>query len=90
MRLRILGAAGEVTGSNYILETGTSRLMIDCGIFQGGNEDRNSEPLDFDPSTIDAVILTHAHLDHTGRVPLLVKMGFNGKVIATTPTVELT
>ncbi len=90
IRLRVLGAAGEVTGSNYILESGQYRLMVDCGLFQGGDEDRNREPFDFDPSTIDAVLLTHAHLDHTGRVPLLVRMGFRGKVIATAPTVDLT
>jgi metallo-beta-lactamase family protein len=64
--------------------------MVDCGLFQGGDGDRNRESFDFDPSTIDAVLLTHAHLDHTGRVPLLVKMGFKGKVIATAPTVDLT
>jgi metallo-beta-lactamase family protein len=90
MRLRILGAAEEVTGSNYILETGKSRIMIDCGLYQGKSEEKNSEPLDFDPTTIDAILITHAHLDHTGRVPFLVKTGFSGKVIATAPTVELT
>ncbi len=90
IRLRVLGAAGEVTGSNYILESGGTRLMVDCGLHQGGNEYKNREPFAFDPSTIDAVLLTHAHLDHTGRVPLLVKMGFKGKVIATAPTVDLT
>jgi len=90
MRLRILGAAGEVTGSSYLLEAGSSRLIVDFGLHQGGNEERNSEPLEFDPKTVNAVLLTHAHLDHTGRVPLLVKRGFKGKVIATAPTVELT
>lgn len=90
MRLRILGAAEEVTGSSYILESGNKRIMIDCGLFQGKSEDKNSDPPDFDPSTIDVILLTHAHLDHTGRVPLLVKMGFSGQVIATAPTVELT
>ncbi|MDO9508556.1 MAG: MBL fold metallo-hydrolase [Thermovirgaceae bacterium] len=90
MRLRVLGAAGEVTGSSYLLEAGPSRVIVDYGLHQGGNEDRNSEPLEFDPTSIDAVLLTHAHLDHTGRVPLLVKKGFKGKIIATSPTVELT
>ncbi|GAB6280516.1 MAG: MBL fold metallo-hydrolase [Thermovirga sp.] len=89
MRLRVLGAAGEVTGSSYLLEAGKSRIIVDFGLHQGGNERRNSEPLEFDPTSVDAVLLTHAHLDHTGRVPLLVKMGFKGKVIATAPTVEL-
>ena len=90
IKLHVLGAAGEVTGSNYILESGRTRLMVDCGLHQGGDEDKNREPFAFDPSTIDVVLLTHAHLDHTGRVPLLVKMGFKGKVIATAPTVDLT
>jgi len=89
MRLRVLGAAGEVTGSSYILEAGRSRIIVDFGLHQGGNEEKNSEPLEFDPTSVDAVLLTHAHLDHTGRVPLLVKMGFKGKIIATAPTVEL-
>lgn len=90
MRLKVLGAAGEVTGSSYILEAGSSRIIVDFGLHQGGNEEKNAEPLEFDPTSVDAVLLTHAHLDHTGRVPLLVKMGFKGKIIATAPTVELT
>lgn len=91
MRLKILGAAGEVTGSNYMLEFNDNRVLIDCGLHQGRNEDeRNREPFHFDPLSVDAVLLTHAHIDHTGRVPLLVKQGFKGKVVATLPTVELT
>ena len=89
MRLRVLGAAGEVTGSSYLLEAGKSRVIVDFGLHQGRNEEKNSAPLEFDPTSVDAVLLTHAHLDHTGRVPLLVKMGFKGKVIATSPTVDL-
>jgi len=90
LRLGIYGAAGEVTGSNYLLEHDGKRVLIDCGIFQGRNEDRkNSEPFPFDASTVDALLLTHAHLDHSGRVPLLVKRGFRGKIYATTPTLEL-
>jgi len=89
MRLRVLGAAGEVTGSNYLLEAGSSRVLVDCGLHQGGFADRNDDPLMYDPTGVNAVLLTHAHLDHTGRVPMLVKEGFKGKVYATTPTVEL-
>ncbi len=90
MLLRVLGAAGEVTGSNYLVEVGQSRVLIDVGLHQGKDEDRrNREPFPFEPASIDAVLLTHAHLDHTGRVPLLVRQGFKGKIWATTPTVEL-
>ncbi len=91
MILRVLGAAGEVTGSSYLLEVGKSRVIVDFGLHQGRHEEeRNTAPLPFAPNSIDAVVLTHAHLDHTGRVPLLVKSGFRGKVFATSPTVELT
>ncbi len=91
MRLKIFGAAEEVTGSNYMVEIGSRRVLIDCGLHQGRDEDiRNREPFQFDPVSIDAVLLTHAHIDHTGRVPLLVKQGFKGRIFATLPTVELT
>ena len=90
MRLKILGAAEEVTGSNYLLEVGGRRVLVDCGIFQGRDEDRrNREPFPFLPSSVDAVFLTHAHMDHSGRIPLLVKQGFKGKILATLPTTEL-
>jgi len=90
MRLKILGAAEEVTGSNYLLEAGGRRVLVDCGIFQGRDEDRrNREPFPFLPASVDAVFLTHAHMDHSGRIPLLVKQGFKGKVLATLPTTEL-
>ncbi len=90
MRLRILGAAGEVTGSSYLLEIGESRILVDCGLHQGKDEDRlNREPFPLAPESLTAVVFTHAHLDHTGRVPLLVKQGFSGKIWATLPTAEL-
>ncbi|MDN5318982.1 MAG: metallo-beta-lactamase family protein [Thermovirga sp.] len=89
MRLRILGAAQEVTGSNYLLEVDGRRVLVDCGLYQGANSGDNHVPLDYDPSTIDAVLLTHAHLDHTGKVPLLVKQGYKGPVYGTRPTLEL-
>ena len=90
MRLKILGAAGEVTGSNYLLEAGGRRILVDCGLFQGRDEERrNRDPFPFVPSGIDAVLLTHAHMDHSGRIPLLAKQGFKGKILATLPTTEL-
>ena len=91
MRLRVLGAAGEVTGSCYLLENGDSRVLVDFGLHQGRNdEEQNREPFPFSPQSITAVVLTHAHLDHTGRIPLLVKEGYGGKVWCTLPTAELT
>ena len=91
MRLRIFGAAGEVTGSCYLLENGDSRVLVDFGLHQGRNDDdRNREPFPVVPQSLTAVVLTHAHLDHTGRVPLLVKGGYGGKVWCTLPTAELT
>ncbi len=90
MILKIIGAAGEVTGSSYLIECGASRVLVDCGIFQGKDDDRkNSEPFPFAAGSLDAVLLTHAHMDHSGRIPLLVKEGCKGKVFATLPTLEL-
>jgi metallo-beta-lactamase family protein len=91
MRLRFFCAAREVTGTCYLLETGSHRILIDCGIFQGGHEDgkRNHLPFPFRPQEIDAVFVTHPHMDHVGRVPQLVKRGYRGPVFATAPTVEL-
>jgi metallo-beta-lactamase family protein len=90
MRLKIIGAAGEVTGSSYLLECGASRVLVDCGIYQGKDDERkNRDPFSFSASSLDAVVLTHAHMDHSGRIPLLVKEGFKGKVWATLPTLEL-
>ena len=91
MKLTFLGAAGSVTGSKYLLESGGTRIMVDCGLFQGHKElrDRNWAHLPVPPSSIDAVVLTHAHLDHTGYLPLLVRNGFNGPVICTSATRDL-
>lgn len=86
------GAARQVTGSCYLVETGGCRLLVDCGFFQGGaaaGPDANAADFGFDPASIDFVLLTHAHLDHCGRIPLLVKRGFRGEIIATDPTREL-
>jgi metallo-beta-lactamase family protein len=91
-KLTFLGAAGSVTGSKYLVEAGGKRLLVDCGIFQGSQElqDRNYKPLTIDPKTIDYLVLTHAHLDHTGWLPVLVKAGYHGPIYANPATIELT
>jgi metallo-beta-lactamase family protein len=82
MDVRFLGAAGEVTGSCHLIRTGDSLVLLDCGLIQGSRKDeaRNAEPFPFDPKQIDAVVLSHAHIDHSGRIPLLVKAGFRGTI----------
>lgn len=89
--LTFLGAAGTVTGSRYLLEAGGERLMIDCGLFQGPKELRLRNWANFPvaPSSIQWLVLTHAHLDHTGYIPRLVKQGFRGEILASAATVEL-
>src|SRR5712664_513648 len=91
-RLTFLGAAGSVTGSKYLVEAAGKRLLVDCGIFPGSQElqDRNYKPLPVDPKTIDYLVLTHAHLDHTGWLPVLVKSGYRGPIFANPATIELT
>lgn len=92
MRLTFLGAAGEVTGSCSLLETSRARLLIDLGAHQGGahSEARNRRfPAQIDPDTLNAVLLTHAHIDHTGRLPLLVQHGYAGPIWATRATIDL-
>jgi metallo-beta-lactamase family protein len=91
-RITFHGAAETVTGSKYLLENSHARLLIDCGLFQGLKELRlkNWTPLPVDPRGIDAVVLTHAHIDHTGYLPRLVKLGFRGRVYCTPPTLQLT
>jgi metallo-beta-lactamase family protein len=90
-KLTFLGAAGTVTGSKYLIEAAGKRLLVDCGIFQGSNElsDRNYQPLPIAPKTIDYVVLTHAHLDHTGWLPCLVAAGYAGPIYANQATIEL-
>ena len=80
--VQIFGAADEVTGSCHLVTAGNSRILLDCGLIQGRREDeeRNKEPFPFDPESIDAVVLSHAHIDHSGRLPMLVKAGFSGPV----------
>ena len=91
-KLTFLGAAGTVTGSKYLVEAANKRLLIDCGIFQGTPElsDRNYKPLPIDPKTFDYAILTHAHLDHTGWLPCLVRDGYRGPIFANPATIDLT
>ena len=91
-KLSFLGAAGCVTGSRYLVEAAGKRLLVDCGLFQGSQElqDRNYKPLPTDPKSIDFAILTHAHLDHTGWLPVLVKAGYRGPIFANPATIELT
>ena len=88
IKLTFLGGVGTVTGSKYLLEDGQNRILVDCGLFQGFKQLRlrNWAALPVDPSTIDAVILTHAHIDHSGYLPLLVKNGFHGPVFSTPAT----
>jgi metallo-beta-lactamase family protein len=88
MKLTFYGGTGEATGSNYMLESGDTRIMIDCGLHQGSHyaETENFEPFAYDPKTIAAVFITHSHLDHIGRLPSLVKAGFKGTIYATPAT----
>jgi metallo-beta-lactamase family protein len=91
MKLSFHGADQGVTGSCHLLETGDRRILVDCGMFQGSHDlhEDNGAPFGFDPASIDCVLLTHAHLDHCGRLPLLVKRGFRGEILATQATFEL-
>jgi metallo-beta-lactamase family protein len=91
MRLSFLGATGTVTGSRYLLEHGERRVLVDCGLFQGLKQLRlrNWEAPPFEPTAIDAVVLTHAHLDHSGYLPRLVELGFRGPIHATGATRDL-
>lgn len=84
MELSFLGATKRVTGSMYLVTTPETRILLECGLVQGGREEEalNAEPFPFDPADIDAVVLSHAHIDHSGRVPLLVKRGYTGPVFA--------
>ena len=91
MKLHFLGAAQEVTGSCYLLEINGKKLLVDCGLLQGDpkSERRNAEPFPFTASDIDAVVLTHAHIDHSGRLPLLAKAGFKGPIYTHQASAEL-
>jgi len=89
--LYFYGGAGLVTGSNFLLESGDTRLMVDCGLFQGREafETENWKPFPYDSASISHLIITHAHIDHIGRIPKLVREGFKGTIISTTATKAL-
>lgn len=92
MKIKVFGAAGgEVTGSSYLVKTDKSSVLVDAGLFQGGKatEAKNKLPQGATPDKIDAILLTHGHLDHTGRVPLLIKYGYNGPIYSTEETLDL-
>lgn len=91
MDLSFLGAAGTVTGSRHLIEIDGKRILLDCGLFQGLKQLRlrNWAPFPVDPSHIDAIVLSHAHLDHSGYLPRLVREGFRGTIYATSPTIDL-
>jgi metallo-beta-lactamase family protein len=91
MKLGFLGAAGEVTGSCFLVEMQTARFIVDCGMFQGGRDayQKNFAPFAFDPRTLDFVLLTHAHIDHSGLLPRLIAAGFEGRIFATGATTDL-
>ena len=91
LRLRFHGAARTVTGSCYLLETESAKVLIDCGMFQGSRTERelNGRNFPFDPAGLDAMLLTHGHIDHTGLIPKLVKDGFRKKIHCTAATVDL-
>jgi len=91
MKIYFYGAAQTVTGSQHLIEANGKKILLECGIFQGHRRDfyeRNSS-FAFDPTELDAVILSHAHIDHSGNLPNLVKQGYRGPIYATPPTVDL-
>lgn len=91
MKISFHGADQEVTGSCHLIECAGKRILIDCGLYQGSHElvEENARPFGFEPADIDYLLLTHAHLDHCGRIPLLAKRGFSGEVITTSASREL-
>jgi metallo-beta-lactamase family protein len=91
MKIAFHGADRGVTGSCHLVECAGTRLLVDCGLYQGGKEieEDNAEPFGFDPKNIDVLLLTHGHLDHCGRIPLLVKRGFRGEIVTTSASREL-
>ena len=91
IQIQFLGAAGCVTGSQFLVTVGDRRVLVDCGMFQGSPEEteRNRMPFAFEPPSVEALLLTHAHLDHCGRIPALTRAGFHGPILDTRATVDL-
>src|SRR5262245_57462434 len=91
-KITFYGAARTVTGSKFLLEAGGARVLVDCGLFQGERElrDLNWRPTAFDVHTVDTVVLTHAHLDHTGYLPRIVKEGYSHEIVCSEATAQLT
>ena len=91
MKWQFLGGADSVTGSKHLLEFDDSRILFDCGMFQGRRKEslEINKNLGFDPAAVDAMVLSHAHIDHCGLIPKLYKQGFTGKIYATSATIDL-
>jgi metallo-beta-lactamase family protein len=89
MKIRFLGAVDGVTGSNHLIQAGGKNIMLDCGMYQGKDEDLNAEEFALNPAEIDCLLLSHSHIDHSGRIPLLVKKGFKGEIYCSKPTYDL-
>src|SRR6201996_7863371 len=91
MKLTIHGAARQVTGSMHLLEVGQYKILIDCGLdYEKDHSIQLNEDFPFDPAEIDVVVLTHAHIDHSGNLPTLVRLGYSGQILCTPPTADLT
>ncbi|NLA13837.1 MAG: MBL fold metallo-hydrolase [Tissierellia bacterium] len=89
MKIRFLGAVNGVTGSNHLIQIRGKNIMLDCGMYQGKDEELNAEEFAINPADIDCLLLSHSHIDHSGRIPLLVKKGFKGLIYCSKPTYEL-
>src|ERR1700761_2614882 len=90
MKLTIHGAARQVTGSMHLLEVGQYKILIDCGLdYEKDRSLQSNEDFPFDPAEIDVVVLTHAHIDHSGNLPTLIRLGFQGQILCTPPTADL-
>lgn len=89
MKIRFLGAVRGVTGSSHLILANDKKILLDCGMYQGKDEDLNYEEFEFNPSEIDYLLLSHSHIDHSGRIPLLVKKGFRGKIYCSKPAYDL-